>query len=78
MLAQRTEKSSRQRIFVYLVEFNEILNSTSLMRVDRFTLSFPFQIKLKRILFASTIMSLCIQTKPALYIRIGTANVFTI
>ena len=52
--------------------------STPLMRVDRFTLSFPFQMKLKRILFASIIMSLCMQTKPALYIRIGTVNVFTI
>ena len=52
--------------------------STSLMRVDRFTLSFPFQMKLKRILFVSIIMSLCIQTKPALYIKIGTTKVFTI
>ena len=48
--------------------------SMSLMRVDCFMLSFPFQMKIKIILFASIIRALCMQTKPALYIRIGTAN----
>ena len=52
--------------------------SMSLIRVDPFTLSFPFQMKLKRILFVSIIISLCIHTKPALYLKIGTTNVFTI
>ena len=52
--------------------------STSLINAERFTSSFPFQIKLKMILLTSLTISLREQTKPALYIKTGITKDFII
>ena len=52
--------------------------STSLINAERFTLSFPFQIKFKMFLSTSLTISLCEQIKPTLCIKTGITKDFII